>query len=66
MFQLSTDVSLGEANVFVLVHPLLFFGVRMCRSFFLFVCHGYEVILVPAASPSSVLDEGFDGYQKTK
>lgn len=35
------------AKVLVLVYPLLLFRVQMCKSFFLFVCHGYEVILVP-------------------
>ncbi|KAI8557015.1 hypothetical protein RHMOL_Rhmol05G0301100 [Rhododendron molle] len=37
IFQLPIDVSSGEANVLVFVHPLLFFGVQMCRSSFLFV-----------------------------
>lgn len=37
MFQLPFDGSSDKVNVLILVHPLLFFGVWMCRFSFLFL-----------------------------
>lgn len=44
VFILPIDVASSEANVLVLVATLLFFGVQMRRSSFMFVCHGHAVI----------------------